>query len=57
MGDGPEDVVDTSLRVRGLAGLSIADASIMPSLTSGNTNAPVIAIGERAAEFIGARNR
>jgi choline dehydrogenase len=57
MGDGPEDVVDTSLRVRGLAGLSIADASIMPSLTCGNTNAPVIAIGERAAEFIGARNR
>jgi choline dehydrogenase len=57
MGDGPEDVVDTSLRVRGLAGLSIADASIMPSLTSGNTIAPVIAIGERAAEFIGARNR
>jgi choline dehydrogenase len=49
-------VVDTELRVIGLAGLSIADASVMPSVTSGNTNIPVIAIAERAAEFIAARS-
>jgi choline dehydrogenase len=48
-------VVDTALRVHGLAGLSIADASIMPTVTSGNTNIPVIAIAERAAGFIAAR--
>jgi choline dehydrogenase len=48
-------VVDATLRVHGLAGLSIADASIMPSLTSANTNAPVIAIAARAAGFIAAR--
>jgi len=48
-------VVDTKLRVLGLAGLSIADASVMPSVTSGNTNIPVIAIAERAAEYIAAR--
>jgi choline dehydrogenase len=45
-------VVDAELAVRGLAGLSIADASVMPSVTSANTNIPVIAIAERAAEFI-----
>ncbi len=48
-------VVDTDLRVRGLAGLSIADASVMPTVTSGNTNIPVIAIAERAAGLIAAR--
>ncbi len=48
-------VVDGALRVHGLAGLSIADASIMPTVTSGNTNIPVIAIAERAAGFIAAR--
>jgi choline dehydrogenase len=55
MGPGDEDVVDGQLRVKGLTGLSIADASIMPFVTSANTNAPVIAIAERAAGFIAAR--
>jgi choline dehydrogenase len=55
MGPGEGDVVDVTLRVHGLSGLSIADASVMPFVTSGNTNIPVIAIAERAAEFIAAR--
>lgn len=55
MGSGPLDVVDTALRVHGLAGLSIADASIMPTVTSANTNVPVIAIAEKAADLILAR--
>jgi choline dehydrogenase len=49
-------VVDATLAVHGLTGLSIADASVMPAVTSGNTNIPVIAIAERAAGFIAARN-
>ena len=55
MGPGAHDVVDGQLRIHGLEGISIADASVMPCVTSGNTNAPVIAIAERAAETIAAR--
>ncbi len=55
MGPGADDVVDSQLRIHGLAGISICDASVMPSVTSGNTNAPVIAIAERAADMIAAR--
>jgi choline dehydrogenase-like flavoprotein len=52
---GYDSVVDTQLRVRGVAGLRIVDASVMPTLPRGNTNAPVIAIAERAADLIAGR--
>ena len=52
MGTDALAVVDATLRVRGVPGLRVADASIMPSITSGNTNAPSIMIGERAVDLI-----
>ena len=45
-------VVDSELRVRGVAGLRIADASVMPTITSGNTNSPTLMIAERAADWL-----
>ena len=50
--DDPLAVVDPELRVRGVRGLRIADASVMPSITSGNTNAPTLMIAERAASWL-----
>ncbi|WP_024802296.1 GMC family oxidoreductase [Nocardia sp. BMG51109] len=52
MGADERAVVDPQLRVRGIEGLRVADASIMPSITGGNTNAPSYMIGEKCAEFI-----
>jgi choline dehydrogenase len=53
MGPDPADaVVDPRLRVHGLAGLRVIDASIFPSITSGNTNAPAILIGEKGADLV-----
>ncbi|HZB06878.1 MAG TPA: GMC family oxidoreductase N-terminal domain-containing protein, partial [Thermoleophilaceae bacterium] len=52
MGDDPGAVVDRELRVRGVSGLRVVDASVIPSVPRGNTNAPVIALAERAADLI-----
>ena len=55
MGGDERSVVDPELRVHGVAGLRVVDASVMPVLTRGNTNAPVIMIGERAADLLRGR--
>jgi choline dehydrogenase len=52
MGTGEDAVVDPQLRVRGVTGLRVADASVMPAVVRGNTNAPTIMIGEKAADLI-----
>ena len=55
MGTGEQAVVDPELRVRGIEGLRVADASVMPMVTRGNTNAPTIMIGEKAADLLRGR--
>lgn len=57
MGQTAACVVDPELRVHGIDGLRVADASIMPGVTSGNTNAPSIMIGEKLAELVTARSK
>ena len=52
MGPGPMDVVDAELRVHGLQGLRVVDASIMPRIVSGNTNAPTVMIAEKAVDLL-----
>jgi len=52
MGPGPLDVVDAQLRVHGMQGLRVVDASVMPRIVGGNTNAPVIMMAEKAADMI-----
>jgi choline dehydrogenase-like flavoprotein len=52
MGTDPMAVVDPRLRVHGIAGLRVIDASVMPTVTTGNTNAPTIMIGEKGAAMI-----
>jgi choline dehydrogenase len=57
MGNDARAVVDDRLRVRGVHGLRVIDASVMPTITSGNTNAPTVMIAEKGADFIQEENR
>ena len=52
MGSGGDAVVDAELRVHGIEGLRVVDASVMPTIVRGNTNAPTIALAERAADLV-----